>query len=739
MRFSERGVKPKYDVMRAAKAATTPLKAPFFADLEGVAEAHSLDGRMWSVLHEGARKVNLFADDGTLIDELPVRTTWYEWEYLYWGRGLNWILFANEVISHDGEKLTRTPLMYEIPLDENRRTLTPGDALDGRSGYITNMIIQRFGWMSMHTNPFPWESGEFQAPPYLRFQKAHEGFVWLGNLLVSTKGETSPWNSLSPSAWQVHGRAAVYQQPEASGEQLMGYLTFRMNECEASVIDGKLYASAYRWVGRAYLVQSGFVADGSPADVYYLLVTNSLGANASGDMDTTIGTELGKAVITPRLTSFKRGEESIESGPWRSSDGSSVLKPDGAQINLEDGIISSSPVGECVRVAEGAWAEHVVSGGVFAEDLRGLISGAAQTWLNPGNMGGGMVGGLVVGPSRDVTIYTDAEKYNRLVMVGGAALPWQAGNYSVLDSYKEDGGRVYRSRLLRESAVGDLTPDWDEIIKKPVDIEIVESLTGEQWEMADGPLVFQGGMAYPMGYGQYSGSGAVAIKWLTTSGGVLDDSLSYSTAVNEYIRFPICSGGTVAAHLYRDGVYVSSTDVPIPEECAGMWRRNFASDDLKTSDCVGVHCNFQRTRAMNFIGAPAAIIKDGALVGGRVGQLHFYHATTGLTFVLYDGVFVSMVEEMEVSAPTPSTPSPALYVPNGETWLKEYGADSFMDAFGKTRYRKNFAVLTTWTNRRVDSRWNKYWQNFRMIIIKMDLDTEALDLAGSAYACKVNK
>lgn len=170
-----------------------------------------------------------------------------------------------------------------------------------------------------------------------------------------------------------------------------------------------------------------------------------------------------------------------------------------------------------------------------------------------------------------------------------------------------------------------------------------------------------------------------------------------------------------------------------------MWRRNFASDDLKTSDCVGVHCNFQRTRAMNFIGAPAAIIKDGALVGGRVGQLHFYHATTGLTFVLYDGVFVSMVEEMEVSAPTPSTPSPALYVPNGETWLKEYGADSFMDAFGKTRYRKNFAVLTTWTNRRVDSRWNKYWQNFRMIIIKMDLDTEALDLAGSAYACKVNK
>lgn len=746
MRFSERGVRPQYDGMRAAKAATIPLKASFFADLEGSSEAHSLDGRMWSVMQNGVRKVKLFADDGTLIDEIPVRTVWYEAvEYRYWARGANWILYTNEVIVHDGETLTRHPLMYEYPLDEERYTLTEGEPLSGRTG-VFDQYIMMHDWKPTHSNPFPWNDDEYTVPPALRFLKAHEGKLFLGRWILDLTDGAPLWNPVAPRAYMIAGEVMSYPTPQVSYDIMVRENSFRLNECELSIVDGKLYASAYRWIGRAYLYSHDFTADGTGAQVYYMLVTNSHGANV-GDMATSIGTETGEAVITPQLTAFKRGYDTIDSGPWRSSDGSSVVTPSGQQIDLEDGIVSMCAGARSIRVAQGAWAEHTAEGGVFAEGLRGQISGAAQTWLNPGGLGGGAVSDLVVGPSRDMTVYTNEEKFNRLVSVGSPVLPRQADEYVVLDSYKEDGGKLYRTRLLREGTVTEEVPDWDEIIKAPVKLSIVHTLIGEQWDMADGPVIFKTSRSgTPSGVHNFYASEwgtdpIIPFKWITNTGALVDDTLYYyGLAANEYLKFPVCSGSSVSSQLFRDGALVSTTTLEVPEACAGMWKRNFASWDYKAADTVGIHCNFQQTQTgIGIIHAPATILKEGALLGGRAGYMVFYHATTGNIFHLNDSFFVDMVADMEVSAPTAANPSPALYVPNGGAWLKEYGADSFVDAFGKTRYRQNVAVIANWDGRNVNSGGQRKWNAHRLIVIKMELDTESLDLAEIAVGCQINR
>jgi hypothetical protein len=177
-----------------------------------------------------------------------------------------------------------------------------------------------------------------------------------------------------------------------------------------------------------------------------------------------------------------------------------------------------------------------------------------------------------------------------------------------------------------------------------------------------------------------------------------------------------------------------------------MWKRAFASWDGKTSDTVGIHCNFQYTQAADFIHAPYSILRKNedesfSLVDGapRAGFVNFFHATTGQFFTLYDDAFVPMVEDIEDSAPTGSDPSPALWVPNKAGWLTEYGADPYTDAFGEARYRNNLAVILNWNGKNADSGGNKQWSADRLVIVAMTLNTDALDLAEVAYKCKVNR
>ena len=297
---------------------------------------------------------------------------------------------------------------------------------------------------------------------------------------------------------------------------------------------------------------------------------------------------------------------------------------------------------------------------------------------------------------------------------------------------------------MREGTVThDLTPDWTEIIKTPVKISLVESETGTQWDMADAPLLFKSyRTGTPLGYYDYLPSAPrdIPLKWITATGAIIDDTYTMpSIGANQFIRFPYCTGGAVYAVLYQDGSPYASSELTIPEACAGMWTRPFASWDYKVSESVGIHCNFQYTQGMNFIHAPATTIKDGSLVGGRMGILTFYHATTGNIFHLLDEAFVPMVEDMEVNTPTTEDPSPALYIPNGGNWLKEYGSDPFTDAFGKTRYRQNVAVITNWSGQNVDGYANKQWTAHRLAVVKMELDTDELDLAAVAMNCKVNR
>jgi hypothetical protein len=178
-----------------------------------------------------------------------------------------------------------------------------------------------------------------------------------------------------------------------------------------------------------------------------------------------------------------------------------------------------------------------------------------------------------------------------------------------------------------------------------------------------------------------------------------------------------------------------------------MWKRAFASWDGKTSDTVGIHCNFLYTQAGDFLHAPYSTLKkneDGSLslVNGasRIGYLRFYHATAGQDFHLYDDIFTDMAEDMQDSAPTAEDPSPAEWIPNAysNAWMKEFGSDQFVDAFSKTRYRNNICVLLNWENKKVDPGGHKYWTQNRLVIISMKLDTDSLDLAAEAYKCKVN-
>ena len=744
MRISQHGIVPKREAVRSAKPATVPLDLFPVCDLGGVPEGHSLDGRMWSIITPaGARKVLLLEEDtGVILDEIAVRVTWYTTrDYLFWARGVDWLMFSNEIITHDGTTLTSQRLMYEYPLDEYRYTTTEGDAIAGRTT-IFDQFIMGFDWVNTPTNPFPWRADNFAVPPCLRFQRTASGKLFLGRWLMNLgDGEPIP-GPVAPRSYMVAGEVMSYRYPQVSGDLMVHENSFQVQECELSILSGKLYGSAFRWLGRAYLFPRDFNANGDCYSTMYLLVTNSTGINASGDMETTIGTEIGKGVIPIDGIAFRRGEESITSGPWRTSDGADVVFGNN-EIALEDGVISSAVGGGTLHVSDDSISEVETSG----EYLKFSMKGAAKYWMHPAGTGGGKLAGLAVGTSRDTNVYTDMAKFNRFtapVNHGGATLPRQVDKYAVLDSYCAAGTKLHRSRIVREGTVThDLTPDWTEIIKTPVKISLVESETGTQWDMADGPLLFKSYRnGTTLGYYDYLPSAPrdIPLKWITATGAIIDDTYTMpSIGANQFIRFPYCTGGAVYAVLYQDGSPYASSELTIPEACAGMWTRPFASWDYKVSESVGIHCNFQYTQGMNFIHAPATTIKDGSLVGGRMGILTFYHATTGNIFHLLDEAFVPMVEDMEVNTPTTEDPSPALYIPNGGNWLKEYGSDPFTDAFGKTRYRQNVAVITNWSGQNVDGYANKQWTAHRLAVVKMELDTDELDLAAVAMNCKVNR
>jgi len=745
MRISQHGIIPPREAVRSAKPATVALEYKFVADLGGIPEGHSLDGRIWSVITpQGARKAVLIAEDtGMILDEMAVRTTWYEGEreYRYWGRGVNWILYSNEAVTHDGTTLERHPLMYEHPLDEYRYTEMEGDAVAGRTE-IFDQFIMYFDWVQTPEHPFPWRPADFSPPPCLRFMKAKDGKLFFGRWLLKL-GEGEPvWNPLAPRAYLAAGEVMSYRYPQVSGDLMVHENSFQVQEAEMSIINGKLYASAFRWMGRAYLFPRDFLPDGSCASMYYLLVTNSSGVNGSGNMETTIGTELGRGVIAEEGIAFRGGAERIDDGPWRTSDGASVVFGS-SQTDLEDGIVSAAVGGKIIRTGESSVSE-IREGGEY---LQATMEGAAKYWMHPGNAGGGKIAGHIVGPSRDLTVFTDAGKYNRLVAPitrGGTVLPRQVGDYAVLDSYCSTGGKLFRSRIVREDDVTwDLDPDWSEIIKAPVKISTIESETGIQWDMADAPLLFKSyRTGLPIGYYDFlpTDPSAIEMKWITADGGIINDTFTLpSLAPNQFIRFPMYSGFDIYAVLYEDGSQVGAANIPLPSACSGMWKRNFASWDYKAADTVGIHCNFQYTQAMDFVHAPAAVIKDGSLTGGRVGFVVFFHATTGEIFQLMDDSFIPMVEDLEAYAPTPADPSPPLYIPNGATWMKEYGSDPFVDAFGKTRYRKNVAAIINWSGRNADPSGNKQWTANRMILIRMELDTDELDLAAIAMNCRVNR
>ena len=141
--ISIQGVSPSAARSRAVYPSTYPLPYEFVADLGGVPEAHSLDGRMWSVVKGDVRKVILLEQDtGVVLDELPVRTTWYETrEYGYWARGENWILYSNEVVTHDGEHLTSRRLHDEWPLEEYRYSIIEGSPVNGNTGVFTQTVF----------------------------------------------------------------------------------------------------------------------------------------------------------------------------------------------------------------------------------------------------------------------------------------------------------------------------------------------------------------------------------------------------------------------------------------------------------------------------------------------------------------------------------------------------------------------------------------------------------------------
>ena len=730
MKISQFGTSPPRGNVRGAKPATVPLEYRLVADLGGFPEAHSLDGRMWSVITpEGGRKVLLFEEDtGVILDELAVRLAWYGTEeYRCWGRGVDWLLFSNEVITHDGEVLIRHQLQEEYPLDEYRYVSpTDGDAIDGETG-LYNQIIARFGWEATHLNPFPWRGEDYVPPPCLRLLKSGNGTPFLGRWLLHG-GEV----------YHVAGRTLSTRYPQSSSWVLAHENSFLPEECELSVIGGKLYGSAYRWIGRAYLYPRDFRRDGTAVSTYYLLVTNSEGVNY-GDMETTIGTELGKAVIAAEGIAYKRGEESLSSGPWRTSNGADVVFA-GHQVSLEDGIISTAVGGGTVRVGDTVLTELDAGG----ETLKAL--GGFKYWLNPAGTGGGMLAGLAVGTSRDMTIYTDTEKFNRFTVPvnrGGTVLPRQVGEHMIQDSFCSTNDKLFRSRVTRKGTVTpDLTPDWGEIIKAPVSISMPLTMEGMQWDMADAPLLFQTYRAStPLGHYEYlpSDPSAVSLKWITNTGGLMDDTYVLpSLASNEKVRFPWCVDGEVYAILFQDDEPVAGQKIDIPAECAGMWTRPFATWDCKAPESVGIHCNFRYTQTIDFIHAPAAMYKENSLAGGRVGYLTFYHGTTSQIYTLYDPFFVSMVEDMEPSPPTAQNPSPGLYIPNGGGWLKEYGADPFTDAFGKTRYRQNVAVIVTWDGRNVDSGGYRQWTKHRLAVMKMSLDTDELDLAAVAAQGRIN-
>lgn len=735
MKISRFGILPDREGIRSVKPATVPLAYRFVVNLGGEPEAHSLDGRLWLVITpEGARKVLLLEEDtGVVLDELAVRTEWYDGarEYRYWGRGADWILFTNEVITHNGLALERIYLQEEHPLDEWRYiSPTDGDPLGGRTG-LYDQIIARFGWARTHTNPFPFRDDDYIPPPCLRLLKGGEGTLFLGR-----------WLCRDGAVFSVAGRVLSHRYPASSSWVLAHENFFLPEECELSLLGGKLYGSAYRWMGRAFLYPRDFRADGSPVSTYYLLITNSAGINY-GPMVTTIGTEAGRGVVASDGVAFRRGEERIEDGPWRSSDGSAVVFGSN-EIELEAGTISAAVGGEIVRIGDSSISVLSEEG----EDLAALISGAAPYWMNPGGPGGGRIAGYYIGPSRDMTVFTDAERFNRFTAPtnrGGTILPRQVGKYAVQDSFCCSGPKLLRSRLIREGTVrDDLTPDWDEIIKAPVSISMPYASEGEQWDMSDGPLLFRTtDPGNPSGVGyfikdEWGDPLTVPLKWIAADGTLIDDVFAHSLDDDEMIEFPVIVGGAVKARLYKEGDLDEEIDVTVPAACAGMWKRPFATWDCKASESVGIHCNFRYTQTTDFIHAPAAMYKGSSLAGGRIGFLTFYHATVSQIFVLYDQHFVGMVADMEASAPTPADPSPGLYIPNGANWMKEYGSGPFTDSFGKTRYRENVAVIVTWNGKNVDGGGNRQWTKHRIAVIRMRLNPDEVDLAAVAANGRVN-
>jgi len=789
--ISIQGVSPSAARSRAVYPSTYPLPYEFVTDLGGVPEAHSLDGRMWSVVKGDVRKVILLEQDtGVVLDELPVRTTWYETrEYEYWARGENWILFSNEVITHDGEHLTSRRLQDEWPLEEYRFMLTEGDPLAGRTG-LFNQWIMKYDWLNTHTNPFPHHADSFVPPGFLRFSKAEGDYLFLGRFLLKLTDGAPLQHPYSSVAYQVVGTTYGVPNPENSSSLVHrpGYL---LDEEQLQIIDGKLYGSAYRWCGRAYLFPMDFTADGSPAGTMWLLIGNSYDIN-DGAFTTSVGTETGRCAICDGPFGIKLAQgETTETGPWRHSEGAKTLELiDGAATERDygEGTIMSARGGGSVIVEEDAlWniavvpedyvpegEEETVKAGTMAVTEAARAVGAMKHWIAPTGEGGGVVCGMIAAETGDATIYTDGGGiFNRCAAPtnrGGTCLPrivtGEETNWEVQESFAASpSGKLYRSRIIRRRAIEEpipvTYPVWTDIVKQPVTLKILERKTGEAWDAScNAPLLYRTIDSAAPGntIWSYSGIGpsiSIQLLWIGADAETLTtDTFSYSgLEPGQHIVFPVAYAGwdIVTAQLWDEDSQLDEWEVPAPEGCYGMWRRASSSWDGKASGTVGIQCNFTYIAAErqtgNFIHAPYSILRKDIegnvfLVDGaeRIGHLNFFHATAGNDFQIYDDAFVDMVEDIELSAPTAETPNPPLYVPNGMSgaWMKQWGADPYTDAFSKERYRKCVCAITNRAGWNADAGGNRQWSASRLVVVSAILDTESLDLAAEAYKCKVN-
>lgn len=666
----------------AMQPSTYPLPMVQVHQFDTMPEAFSLDGRLWSILHNGVRTVYLVNPDNfEVLDELQIRTTWYETdepdnakEYKWWARGENWLLFTNEVVYHNTTEIFSRRLMYEFPLNEYRFRNTEGDPLNGSIG-ANNQHVMKYDWLPMHLNPFPHRANSFVPPGFLRFQRAEGDYLLLGSLLVALTNEEPLPSFIGPNAFQVINTMHIAKNPYdplTASYGRVGRPAALLDEMQLQTIDGKLYGSAYRWCGRAYLFQHDFLPDGVCHGIMYLYISNSSGIN-NGAFSTSVGTEQGLCAICDGPFAIKLSQgETTQDGPWRRSEESIELEGSGLRV-LEliegvdggDGTSTEKNYGDgyalAARFADGCiispneffkintvkedyipdGEEEIVRAGTLFLTNWLKAQNAVKFWLAPTGGAGGIISDEVVTETRDSVLFTDIgsganlARYVANIKNGGACLPrlviGDEVNWSVQELYcLTDEGTVYRTRVVKElpaESLGNLPtnyPVWNDIIRTPVKLKVLRKDINEWWDASStAPLLYAHTNVGNPGYNTWPANVwgtyfSIPVIWMGADGlTLIDDSIPVTLADGQYARFPVVDNNLKKVYLQildSDYNVISQNEVEIPSACDGLWRRNEVDWQGEVSDTVGIHCNMKWTvNYSEVLNAPYSILlKDSA-------------------------------------------------------------------------------------------------------------------------------